>query len=123
MTAAVLLTVLLVLLALFQLALALGAPLGRFAWGGQHRVLPTGLRVGSALGIATYVLIAVLALDRTGAVDVLPDRFSRVGMWVVLAYFVLGIGLNAASRSESERRVMVPVTVVLAALSLLVVLG
>ena len=36
MTSAVLLTALLVVLACFQLALALGAPLGRFGWGGQQ---------------------------------------------------------------------------------------
>lgn len=120
MTSAVVLTALLGALACFQLALALGAPLGRFAWGGQHRVLPTGMRVGSVVAIATYAAIAVLALDRAGAVDVLPERFSTVGMWVVLAYFVLGVAVNAASRSVPERLVMVPVTVVLSALSLVV---
>ena len=61
--------------------------------------------------------------DRAGTVDVLPDRFSTVGMWVVLAYFVLGIAVNAASRSLPERLVMVPVTLVLSALSLLVARG
>ena len=32
------LTVVLAALAIFQLALVFGAPLGHFAWGGQHRV-------------------------------------------------------------------------------------
>lgn len=123
MTSAVVLTALLAALACFQLALALGAPLGRFAWGGQHRVLPTRMRVGSVAAIVTYAAIAVLALDRAGTVDVLPERFSTVGMWVVLAYFVLGIAVNAASRSLPERLVMVPVTLVLSALSLLVARG
>lgn len=123
MTSAVVLTVLLVALAGFQLALALGAPLGRFAWGGRHRVLPTSMRAGSVAAIATYAAIAVVALDRAGAVDVLPERFSTVAMWVVLAYFVLGIGVNAVSRSIPERLVMVPVTIVLSALSLVVALG
>lgn len=123
MTAAVVLIVVLAVLAAFQLALALGAPLGRYAWGGQHRVLPVGLRVGSATAIAIYALIAVLALDRAGAVDAFPGRFSAVGMWVVVAYFVLGVGLNAISRSAPERLVMVPVTIVLAALSAVVALG
>ena len=123
MTAAVVLVVVLVALAAFQLALALGAPLGRFAWGGQHRVLPTGLRVGSAAAIAIYAFIGVLALDRAGAVDAFPGRFSTVGMWVVVAYFVLGVGLNAISRSAPERLVMVPVTIALAALSTVVALG
>lgn len=117
------LTVILGALAIFQLALALGAPLGRFAWGGQHRVLPARLRVGSAVAIVIYALIAVIALDRVGAIDVLPDLFATIAMWVVFAYFVLGIVLNAASRSKAERAVMVPVTIVLAVLSFLIAMG
>jgi hypothetical protein len=117
------LTVILTALGIFQLALALGAPLGRFAWGGQHRVLPARLRVGSIVAIAVYALIVVIALDRSGAIDVFPDLFATIAMWVVFAYFALGIVLNAASRSKSERVVMVPVTIVLAVLSFCIAMG
>lgn len=78
--AAVLLTVALALLAAFQLALILGAPIGQFAWGGQHRVLSVGLRIGSAVGIVIHLFIALLALDRARIVDTCPDRFSAVCM-------------------------------------------
>jgi hypothetical protein len=121
--AAIALVVILSLLAVFQLALALGAPLGRFAWGGQHRVLPGRLRIGSLVSIVIYAIIAVLALDRVGLIDVVPDVVSTVGMWVVFAYFVIGIPLNAISRSKPERYVMTPVVTVLAVLSLLVALS
>jgi hypothetical protein len=121
--AAIALTVILVLLAVFQLALAFGAPLGNFAWGGAHRVLPTGLRIGSAVSIIVYAIIAVLALDRVGAIDVVSDVVSAVGMWVVFAYFVLGIPMNAISRSRAERYTMTPVVTVLALLSLVIALS
>jgi len=121
--AAIALVVILSLLAVFQLALALGAPLGRFAWGGQHRVLPGRLRIGSLVSIVIYAIIAVLALDRVGLIDVVPDVVSTVGMWVVFAYFVIGIPLNAISRSKPERYVMTPVVTILAVLSLLVALS
>jgi hypothetical protein len=123
MAAAIALTVILAALAVFQLALALGAPIGRFAWGGRHRVLPTKLRIGSLVSIVIYAVIALLALDRSGAIDVVPDGVSTVGMWIVFAYFVLGIPLNAISRSKPERYTMTPIVTVLAALSLLVALG
>ena len=123
MTAAIILTVLLAVLAVFQLALALGAPLGRFAWGGAHRVLPPKLRIGSLVSIVIYALIVVITLDRAGIIDVVPDPVSTVGMWVVFGYFVLGIPLNAISRSKPERFTMTPVVTVLAVLSLLVALG
>lgn len=123
MAAAIALTVILALLAVFQLALVLGAPLGRFAWGGTHRVLPARLRIGSAVSIVIYAVIAVLALDRVGAIDLVPDVVSTVGMWIVFAYFVLGIPLNAMSRSRAERYTMTPVVAVLAVLSLIVALS
>ena len=117
------LTVILVALALFQLALILGAPIGRFAWGGQHRVLTARLRIGSAVAIVIYALIAVIAWDRVGAIEVFPDVFSVVAMWVVFAYFALGIVMNAVSRSKPERYTMVPVSIVLAALSFFIAMG
>ena len=116
-------TVVLALLAVFQLTLALGAPIGRFAWGGQHRVLPTRLRVGSAVSILLYALFALVAWDRVGAIDLLPDVFSQVAMWVIFGYMALGIVMNAISRSRPERFTMVPVTIVLAALSFCIALG
>jgi hypothetical protein len=120
---ALLLTIALALLALFQLALALGAPLGRYAWGGQHRVLPARLRIGSVVSILIYAAIALVAWNRVGAVDLLPPVAATVAMWVVFAYFCAGIVLNAISRSRPERFTMVPVTIVLAGLSLPIALG
>jgi hypothetical protein len=117
------LTVVLGLLTVFQLALVFGAPLGRFAWGGQHRVLPARLRVGSAVAILIYAVIALIAWDRIGAIDVFGEPFSEIAMWVVFGYFVLGIGMNAVSRSKPERYAMVPVCIVLAGLSFFIAMG
>jgi hypothetical protein len=119
MTAAVLGCVLLAGLAVFQGLLVAGAPLGRFAWGGQHRVLPTRLRIGSVVAIVTYALVAVVlvaAVRQAGGV-------ADVAVWVLTGYFVLGVGLNAVSRSRAERLVMTPVALLLAGCCLLVALG
>lgn len=120
---AVALTVLLVLLSAFQLALAAGAPLGRFAWGGQHRVLPTRLRIGSGVSILIYAVIVLLTWSRVGVIDLFPRVVSEVGMWVVFGYFALGIVMNALSRSKPERFTMTPVCLVLAVLAFFVAMG
>lgn len=117
------LTGLLTVLALFQLALICGAPWGAFAWGGQHQVLPARLRIGSAVSILIYGLITAIAWDCVGAIDVFGGSFSDVAMWVIFAYFVLGIVMNAISRSKPERYTMVPMCVALAVLSLLIAMG
>ena len=124
MLAASAVVVLLALMAVFQIALASGAPWGRFAWGGQHpSVLPTNLRIGSAVAVPIYTLIAVVALDRAGAVDLLPTGAARVGIWVVFAFFAVGVVMNGISRSKPERYTWTPVTALLAALTLVIALG
>jgi hypothetical protein len=99
----------------FQGLLAAGLPLGRFAWGGQNDVLPANLRIGSVVSIALYAVFAVLILQAAGCLTLLPAGFVAVAIWVLAGYFVLGIVLNAISRSRPERLVMTPVTVLLAA--------
>jgi hypothetical protein len=122
MTAALLGTALLSLLAVFQTLLIAGAPLGRFAWGGQHAVLPKGLRIGSAVSIAIYGAVALLMLQAAGALSVLPSGVVGVALWVLTAYFALGVALNAASRSRPERLLMTPVALVLAVVCLVLAL-
>jgi len=54
-------------IALFQAALALGAPLGRAAYGGVHDgQLPTGLRMASAFATIVWALAAMIVLGRAG---------------------------------------------------------
>lgn len=118
-TLAVLFCVLLTALAVFQTCLIAGAPLGHYAWGGQHRVLPRRLRVGSGVSIALYGFFAVVALAKAGVVEVLPGTpIVGAAMWVVAVYLLLGIPLNLLSRSRKERWTMTPTALVLAGLAL-----
>ncbi|WP_233199710.1 hypothetical protein [Cryobacterium sp. N22] len=111
-------------LIVFQAALIAGAPLGHFAWGGQDRVLPIRKRLGSATSIGLYLIFAVLVLQRAGLADVIPwPGVVTVATWVLAGYFLLGIVLNAASRSRPERWTMAPLCAVLAGLTVLVALG
>ncbi|MCY0905927.1 hypothetical protein [Arthrobacter sp. H14-L1] len=110
-------------LAVFQGALIAGAPLGRRAWGGQHRVLPANLRIGSAVSIAVYALFGYAALAKAGLLPPLVSAsFTAITVWVMAAYFVLGVIMNGISRSKPERLVMTPTTLALAALYLVLAL-
>lgn len=111
-------------LALFQILLILGVPIGRYAWGGTHDVLPQNLRIASASSIALYIVFAAFILSKASVIDLVQnDSLVGVGMWVFTGYFFLGIFMNAISRSKKERLVMTPVAAVLAVLFLLVSLG
>ena len=115
-------TAILIALAVFHAQLASGRPLGRYAWGGAHTVLPRRLRIGSALAIVLYAAIAFVLLDHAGVVDVL-GAWTGTAVWVLVGFFLLGVALNAASRSPDERRVMTPVALALCLLCLGVALG
>jgi hypothetical protein len=104
-------------LVVFQVLLVCGLPLGRFAWGGQQDVLPSRLRVGSAVASAIYLVVGWVLVARAaqGAGGILG-----VVTWVVAGFFLLGTAGNLVSRSLPERLVMTPVAFALCALTVVV---
>ena len=113
----------LAVLGIFQVALIAGVPIGRFAWGGYHEVLPRKLRAGSLIAVLLYAVFAEFALDKAGVVSILPSSIVGIGMWIITGYFTLGVLANALSKSKSERLVMTPVALVLAVLFAIISLG
>src|SRR5690606_7504759 len=119
--AAIIAVTTLALLAVFQLLLALGAPLGSFAWGGQHRILPVKLRIGSLVSIAIYAVFAALILSASSIWAILPNgAYLDIVLWILFAYTIVGTIMNAASRSKPERYTMTPMTL-LRAVSIFIV--
>lgn len=97
--------VLLVIVTLFQAALALGAPWGRAAWGGRHDgVLPARFRIASGLAaVVVYPLILLVVLDASGTVDISGLSPGPGVMWGLVALFTIGTLANLASPSKVER--------------------
>jgi hypothetical protein len=113
-----------VAIAAFQAALALGAPLGRAAWGGTRTHLPPGLRVASAIAVVFWSLAATVVLARSGVdATFIPDVIARWGTWVLLVVLAVGAVMNAASSSPWERYLWAPLATVLAVLCFFVARG
>lgn len=74
------------------------------------------------MSIALYAGFAVLMLSAAEGLDVLRPGFVDVAIWVLTAYFAVGIGMNALSRSRPERLVRTPAVVVLAVVCLVLAL-
>lgn len=105
----------------FQLLLALGAPLGRAAYGGRNAVLSPTLRRTSAVAVVIWLLAAIVILGAGGMVDLpLPDVVIDVGAWVLVVLSVLGAIVNLASSSPWERFGWAPFSAALAVLSFIV---
>jgi hypothetical protein len=90
--------------AVFQIALALGAPLGAATWGGSSAVLSPTLRAAS-FGAAIYLVLATLVmLVRAG--DLRPRLPTRVFWWINLVLagqLALNTLANLASTNTFER--------------------
>lgn len=105
----------------FQLLLALGAPLGRAAYGGRNAVLSPTLRRTSAVAVVIWLLAAIVILGAGGVVDLpLPDVVVDVGAWVLVVLSVIGAIVNLASSSPWERFGWAPFSAALAVLSFIV---
>ncbi len=103
--AAILASIGFLVIAGFQVALALGAPWGRAAWGGKNPGrLPENLRRASAVSAVVWLVAPVVVLDRAGIplID-LPDLVSQIGTWAIVAVSFVGALVNFASSSPYER--------------------
>jgi hypothetical protein len=110
-----------VVLGAFELALALGAPLGHAAWGGDAAHLTTGQRIGSAASIVIYAAAAALVLARVGLSSrPRTDRLLKWAPWALAGLFALSALANAASESHWENYLLGPAAAVLAVLCLVI---
>jgi hypothetical protein len=113
---AIIAATLLGVIAVFQIALAVGAPWGAASWGGRHPgKLPTGYRIGSAIaGLFFYPAVAVFILDSAGVLGDETSSDGGAGLWVLVGLFGLSTVINFISPSKVER-IWAPVALVLTA--------
>jgi hypothetical protein len=106
-------------MAAFQVALALGAPLGQHVLGGRNAgTLPNRLRLASAIAAAILVGAAIVVLARAAVID-WPAAATGLlvpACWVIAGYMALNTLGNLKSTSRLERTVFAAVTAVLAVL-------
>lgn len=111
---------LLIGVAVFQAAVALGAPLGDYVWGGftEGELAPI-FRVASAFAAVSLTWMALVVLARAGiAVPIAPVPKHRLKAftWTLSGFMVLNTIGNLASQSSSEQLLMAPITALLAVL-------
>ena len=94
----------------FQLALAAGMPWGRLTWGGKFSgTLPVYMRVVALVSAGLLVGFGLIVSIRAGVMFPEWQPMSRTLIWVVVTYCALGVLANAATSSRWERRLWLPV--------------
>ena len=108
----------------FQIALALGAPWGAYAMGGAFPDrFPPRLRVAAVVQALLLAILAAIVGSRAGlfAAPIVGDVPWPI--WLAVAFSAVSLVLNAISRSGGERRIWVPVALLMLGSSLVVALG
>jgi hypothetical protein len=107
----------------FQCALALGAPWGAYAMGGRFPGrYPPAMRVAAVGQAVLLALVALVVLSKAGLVlPSLADALPSI-IWLAVAFSGVSVVLNALTPSSDERRIWVPVAVVMLVSSLVVAL-
>jgi hypothetical protein len=95
-------------LLLFQILLALGFPLGRFAWGGTHVTLPRNLRIGSAISAIIFLVIAIILWQQTGGTSGIDMIYPVLGVLFLLSSYA-----NFNSKSTPEKLTGTPAAILL----------
>ena len=108
---------------LFQIVMAMGAPWGHLAMGGRYPgKYPTGIRIVALVQAVVLALLALVVLIR--ARMILPDLYQATGVaiWVVVGTNGISLVMNLITPSKWERILWAPVALVLAVCSLVVAL-
>jgi len=111
-TAAIVYICLCTVVVLFQMALALGAPWGHLAMGGQWPgTFSIGLRLLAVLQAALLVWFAIVVANRAGLVQ--TKYAPRWAIWVVFGVSTLSAIANVMTPSIPERMLWGPVATVM----------
>jgi hypothetical protein len=91
----------------FQIALAFGAPLGEYAYGGARvGKLPLGFRINSVVAVFVMLAISGHYLAQLGVFEpILDPAGNSVLNWVLVGFTGLSALANNATRSKKERMV------------------
>ena len=110
------------LVALFQLALALGAPMGELAFGGRNSGKLPALYRGLSFG--SFLVLLAIAGHYLSVLGVLPSLLDAHGraysLWALTAFYALSLIGNLASKSKAERKMFVPITAAMVLANLLI---
>jgi hypothetical protein len=127
--AAILAGVLIAGVALFQVALAAGAPYGEAVFGGKAPtdagVLNPTFRALALVQALVLVLLAGILLARAGVITTTIVSVGTLGWltWVVVGFLVLNTAANLTAPHPIERWGMGSTTLVLSGLTLVIALG
>ena len=105
--------VLLLIVAIMEVLLVCGLPLGEFTMGGRYKVLPPALRVAAASSIVLQLFGAAMILQGGGIMSMwFANNVTKIICFVFAGFFAVNSLMNLISPSKKEKYVMTPLAAV-----------
>ena len=120
---AIVFSVLIGIVILFQACLAAGVPWGVASMGGKFPgKYPGKMRIVALINILILIFICIIVLSRAHLLFPELISFSKFGIWAVIIFFGIGTIMNTFSPSKIER-IWAPVAGIQFVTSMIIALG
>ena len=105
--------VLLLAVAIMEVLLIIGLPLGEFTMGGRHKVLPPMYRIFAASSIILQLFGAAMLLQGGGLMNMwFAGQVIKIICFVFAGFFAVNTIMNIISPSKKEKYVMTPLAAI-----------
>lgn len=105
--------VLLLAVAVMEVLLIFGLPLGEFTMGGRHKVLPPMFRLFAASSIILQLFGAAMLLQAGGLMNIwFTGKVTKIICFVFAGFFAVNTIMNFISPSKKEKYVMTPLAAI-----------
>ena len=105
--------VLLLAVAVMEILLIFGLPLGEFTMGGRYKVLPPMYRVFAASSVILQLFGAAMILQGGGLMNMwFAGKVIKIICFVFAGFFAVNTVMNIISPSKKEKYVMTPLAAV-----------
>ena len=105
--------VLLLAVAVMEILLIIGLPLGEFTMGGRYKVLPPMYRMFAASSVILQFFGAAMILQGGGLMNMwFAGKVIKIICFVFAGFFAVNTVMNIISPSKKEKYVMTPLAAV-----------
>lgn len=105
--------VLLLAVAVMEILLIFGLPLGEFTMGGRYKVLPPMYRMFAASSVILQLFGAAMILQGGGLMNMwFAGKVVKIICFVFAGFFAVNTVMNILSPSKKEKYVMTPLAAV-----------
>ncbi len=106
-------TVLLLAVAVMEILLIIGLPLGEFTMGGRYKVLPPLYRIFAVSSVILQLFGAAMILQGAGLMNMwFSDKIVKIICLVFAGFFAVNTVMNIISPSKKEKYVMTPLAAI-----------